>query len=79
MKDLPCSGLTSTMFPSTRDANRTLTAKEAQLSIYAKSLCGPCPNKKDCLNDAIARKERFGVWGGVDFGCRQERNKVVAV
>ena len=79
MKDLPCSGLTSTMFPPTRDANRPLTHREAQLSVYAKTLCESCPNKQNCLNNAIARKERFGVWGGVDFGCRQERNKALPV
>lgn len=30
----------------------------------AKSLCGGCPFRVRCLDDAIARSEPWGVWGG---------------
>jgi WhiB family redox-sensing transcriptional regulator len=31
---------------------------------YAKSLCQPCPVRRECLNGALARREPWGVWGG---------------
>jgi WhiB family redox-sensing transcriptional regulator len=30
---------------------------------YAKSLCGGCPVKKECLEGALSRQEPCGVWG----------------
>ncbi len=30
----------------------------------AKSLCGPCPLRADCLAGALERREPWGVWGG---------------
>ena len=40
----------------------------------AKTLCGPCPLKVECLAGAIERAEPWGVWGGEIF----ERGAVVA-
>lgn len=34
---------------------------------YAKSLCGPCPLREDCLAGALERREAAGVWGGQLF------------
>jgi WhiB family redox-sensing transcriptional regulator len=34
---------------------------------YAKSLCGGCPVKKECLEGALSRQEPCGVWGGELF------------
>jgi len=31
----------------------------------AKSVCGRCPVRNDCLADALASDERFGIWGGL--------------
>ena len=31
---------------------------------YAKTLCGTCPVKRECLQGALSRKEPCGVWGG---------------
>jgi len=39
----------------------------------AKTLCGPCPLKVECLAGAIERAEPWGVWGGEIF----ERGAVV--
>jgi WhiB family redox-sensing transcriptional regulator len=30
----------------------------------AKSLCGPCPVREECLAGALERREPWGVWGG---------------
>ena len=40
----------------------------------AKTLCGPCPLKVECLAGAIERAEPWGVWGGEIF----ERGAIVA-
>lgn len=39
----------------------------------AKSVCAKCPVKKECLDDALARGERFGIWGGLSD---RERRKL---
>ena len=33
----------------------------------AKTLCGGCPVKKECLEGALSRGEPAGVWGGELF------------
>jgi WhiB family transcriptional regulator, redox-sensing transcriptional regulator len=40
----------------------------------AKSLCGECPVRKQCLEGALSRQEPVGVWGGELF----EDGKVIA-
>ena len=44
----------------------------AELEV-AKTLCGDCPLKVECLAGAIERAEPWGVWGGEIF----ERGAVV--
>lgn len=39
----------------------------------ARSLCGGCPLKVECLAGAVERQEPWGVWGGEIF----ERGQVV--
>ena len=34
---------------------------------FAKTLCGSCPVRLDCLNGALERREPWGVWGGEWF------------
>jgi hypothetical protein len=31
----------------------------------AKAVCRACPVRGECLEAALARDERFGVWGGL--------------
>lgn len=45
----------------------------AQLEL-AKSLCGGCPLRQECLAGAVERQEPWGVWGGEIF----EHGQVVA-
>lgn len=40
----------------------------------AKSLCGDCPLRHQCLAGALERQEPWGVWGGEIF----ERGRVIA-
>lgn len=40
---------------------------------HAKSLCGGCPLKVECLAGALERSEPWGVWGGELF----ERGAVI--
>jgi len=35
--------------------------------ISAKRLCQGCPVQSDCLSEAVARGERYGIWGGQLF------------
>ena len=44
----------------------------AELEV-AKTLCGDCPLKVECLAGAIERAEPWGVWGGEIF----ERGAIV--
>jgi WhiB family redox-sensing transcriptional regulator len=34
---------------------------------FAKSLCGTCPARVECLTGALHRREPWGVWGGELF------------
>lgn len=40
----------------------------------AKSMCVMCPVRIECRDYAVARNERFGVWGGLS---EQERRPLV--
>lgn len=37
----------------------------------ARAICATCPVRVDCLEEALARKEEFGVWGGMSTGERK--------
>lgn len=34
--------------------------------LIAKRVCFSCPVKSECFNEAKARNEEFGIWGGVN-------------
>lgn len=52
--ELPCRA---------RDADLWFAERPAEVEL-ARSLCGPCPLRADCLAGALARAEPWGVWGG---------------
>lgn len=57
-----CAGLpTSIFFPVSRDGVPAQIEAE-----YAKSFCAVCPVRATCLSHALAHREDFGVWGGLD-------------
>jgi Transcription factor WhiB len=57
----PCVGMTDLMFSE---------SKAEQLQ--AKKLCRSCPVSVNCLADALARCDYFGVWGGYTGRERRE-------
>jgi hypothetical protein len=40
----------------------------------AKEICGRCPIRAACYALAVARGEKFGVWGGENFETRARRS-----
>jgi hypothetical protein len=57
----PCVGMTDLMFSESK-------AEQQQ----AKKLCRSCPVALECLADALARCDYFGVWGGYTGRERRE-------
>lgn len=55
------------------DPDLWFSESPAELDL-AKSLCGDCPLRLECLAGAVERQEPWGVWGGEIF----ERGGVVA-
>jgi WhiB family transcriptional regulator, redox-sensing transcriptional regulator len=41
--------------------------EDENMVAMAKSLCGACPMKAQCLEGALSRQEPCGVWGGELF------------
>lgn len=37
----------------------------------AKTICGGCPVAAECLADALARDDRYGIWGGYSAAERR--------
>jgi WhiB family redox-sensing transcriptional regulator len=50
----------------TFDPDLWFSDSPAQLEL-AKSLCGDCPLRIECLAGAVERSEPWGVWGGEIF------------
>jgi hypothetical protein len=48
---------------------------DPDLVAEARKVCYSCPVQTTCLLYALGRRERFGVWGGLDPG---ERTKLLA-
>lgn len=44
----------------------------------AKSVCGRCPVRSDCLESALANGEQLGVWGGLDENERRQLRRKAA-
>jgi WhiB family redox-sensing transcriptional regulator len=44
----------------------------------AKRICDRCEVKRDCLDQALGRDERFGVWGGLSERERRRLKRRVS-
>src|SRR5690606_40718327 len=49
-------------------------ADHEQDTSQAKALCSWCPVRDECLNFALERGEKWGVWGGM---TTDERNRLL--
>lgn len=38
----------------------------------AKAACRSCPVRRECLEGALARNEKYGIWGGTSGADRRE-------
>lgn len=43
--------------------------------VRAKALCGACVVREECLSYALAKPERFGIWGGLNTYERDQLRK----
>ena len=44
----------------------------------AKKICARCPVRRECLEFAVARKQEYGIWGGLTEGERSLLRRRVA-
>lgn len=58
-----CAGQDPELFFSDRDLS---------LNAAAKRVCAICPVQTECLRDALATEEQYGVRGGVNFANHEE-------
>jgi WhiB family redox-sensing transcriptional regulator len=65
-----CRGPQSSLFfpPTTSERKEERLRREAR----AKSVCGPCPVAKQCLEYALEIEEIHGIWGGLNEAERKE-------
>jgi WhiB family redox-sensing transcriptional regulator len=58
-----CLGdMAAAFYPPLRPENRSVKhAREQQ----AKALCASCVVRENCLDQALAQGERYGIWGGL--------------
>lgn len=45
---------------------------EHNLGVEAKRVCARCPVLRECLEDAIERREEHGIWGGAGENWRRQ-------
>ncbi len=57
-------GVDEEQLPCHREDPELFFAEAASDVERAKSLCGTCPVRAECLASAIERREPWGVWGG---------------
>lgn len=60
--DANCVGLPTSVFYPTR----------GETTEPAKQVCQACSCRQECLEYAIARAEKFGIWGGQSERARRE-------
>lgn len=69
--DEPCRGAVDVFYPPTGARLST----SARLIATARSICIDCPQQQACLDGALERDEKHGVWGGVNFNVEKKHNQ----
>jgi WhiB family redox-sensing transcriptional regulator len=60
--DAACAGLDTALFyQADNERGSSVRLREKK----AKAICARCPVISNCLKDALANNEPFGVWGGM--------------
>jgi WhiB family redox-sensing transcriptional regulator len=59
----PVTGARPLMFPHEADEVGVRLAKDT---------CNRCPVRQACLDEALGRRESFGIWGGMSTAERRE-------
>ena len=60
--DAACAGLDTALFyQADNERGSSVRLREKK----AKAICARCPVIANCLKDAIANNETYGVWGGM--------------
>lgn len=54
----------SNQLPCQNDQPDLWFAEQPDVLARAQALCRRCPLRRQCLDDALARREPWGVWGG---------------
>lgn len=59
-----CRGYDAALFfsPGTPEVKEEKDAREAK----AKAVCRQCPVRQECLDFALANREPYGIWGGLN-------------
>ena len=52
--------------PANRDKIEYFFSRDPQEKAEAKTLCGECPVKSQCLQWALEHRKIYGIWGGLD-------------
>lgn len=65
-----CRGSDANLFfgPTHLESKEERLAREAQ----AKALCSECPVRRECLDFALATRESYGIWGGLNETERRD-------
>ncbi|MHB8510609.1 MAG: WhiB family transcriptional regulator [Actinomycetota bacterium] len=68
-----CRGADASLFfsPGTFETPDQKSARES----VAKSICAECPVRAQCLDFALATREPYGIWGGLN---ESERRRMIA-
>ena len=61
------AGVDGERLPCRREDPELFFAESPSDVELAKSLCGGCPVRAECLAGALERREPWGVWGGQLF------------
>lgn len=54
------------------DPETDLPMENEETSAEAKSICGRCAVRLECLETAVANRETIGIWGGLTTKERRE-------
>jgi len=58
-----CHGeMGSVFYPPVRTERKAVRVAREQ---RAKAVCAACTVRQECLDAALAQKERYGIWGGL--------------